>query len=181
MFKATIYLLLSWVALESIQAQSQLERLLKHKDFKPVLAEHLKEVNALSKAGIPNVSVLLFKPSADTVTVYLTVMSYLIEVKENLPTSFTTVNGQPFLIYDGSELLIDDKQRWFETVKMFVGKHLCDNLKYRELLKQPGPKELRVPCNYIYDATVEKLIFNAEKLINRKIVNNIPYYLKWHN
>ncbi|RAI77575.1 hypothetical protein HMF3257_31645 [Spirosoma telluris] len=178
MFKAAIYFLLSWIGLESIQAQSQLERLLKHKDFKPVLAEHLKEVNALSKAGTTNVSVLLFKPSTDTLTVYLTVMSYLIEVKENLPASFTTVNGQPFLIYDGSELLIDDKQRWFDVVKMFVGKRLCDNLNYRELLKQPGPKELRVPCNYIYDATVEKLIFKEGKLISHKIVGDIPYYLE---
>lgn len=178
MFKFSFYFLLTCfgLSLKSTQAQNQLNWLMKNKDFTPVLARHLKEVNALSKAGTPNVSVILFKPSSDTLAVYLSVMSYLIEVKENIPASFTTVHNQPFLLYDGSEILIDDKQKWFEAVRTFVGKRLCDDLEYQELLKKPGPKELRVPCNYIYDATVEKLVFKMGKLISRKIVGTIPYY-----
>ncbi|RAI77573.1 hypothetical protein [Spirosoma telluris] len=178
MLKVVICLILFGLSQKSLQAQSQLDWLMKQSDFRPILANHLKEAYNGYHAGFPNVSVVLFKPNGDSLTVYLDSYSYLIEAKDHLPASFTTISSQPFLIYDGSEVLIEDKNGWFEIVKAFVGKRLCDDLEYRELLKQPGPKELRVPCGIIYEPPIEKLIFKRGKLISRKIVVGVPYYLE---
>ncbi len=175
MFKTVIWALLLWVSQVSIQAQSQLDWLLEQPKFETILKNHLHEVRG---SGYSTVSALLFKPNAGNLTVYLTAYTYLTEAKDHLPTSFSIVNSQPFLIYDGSELLISDKTGWFETVKTFIAGRLCDDLTYRELLKQPGPKELRVPCGFIYEPPIQKLIFKNRKLIKREVVSEVPYYLK---
>ncbi|GAB2604733.1 hypothetical protein [Spirosoma areae] len=178
MVRLLFYFLCFWFSQTPLKAQSQLDWLLKQSEFKPILVNHLKEIDEGRKGGFPIVSVLLFKPNADTLTIYLTSYGYLIEAKEHLPASFMTIENHPFLIYDGSELLIEDKQKWFERVRSFIGKQLCDDLEYRELLKQPGPKELRVPCGFIYDAPIEKLTFVGARLFKRKLAGSVPYYLK---
>ncbi|MBD2701129.1 hypothetical protein IC229_10820 [Spirosoma sp. BT702] len=162
-----------WLVSISIKAQSQIDMLLDNEDFKPVLQEHLWTVRGLN---FPNTSVILLQPQKNGLTAYLTVYTFLTEAQKHLPASFTTVQGQPFLIYDGSELKVEDKERWFETVRTFIGKHLCDDVEFFELLKKPGPKEIRSPCSVIYDAPIEQLTFVKGKLKKRQLVGKVPYY-----
>ena len=162
-----------WLAILPLKAQSQLDKLLENEDFKPILQEHLWEVRGL---GFPNTSAILFRPQKKGVIVYLTAYTFLTQAKAHLPASFSTVRGQPFLIYDGSERQIEDKQKWFETVRTFVGKHLCDDISYLELLKQPGPKEIRSPCSIMSDPPIEEFTFVRGKLKKRQVVARMPYY-----
>lgn len=156
-------------------AQSQLDWLTKQPAFNDVLQQHLHEVR---QSTYPTVSALLLKPDADSLLVYLGAYTYLAEVQDHLPSSFTVAYGQGFLIYDGTETLIDDKNSWFETVRVFVGNRLCDDLRERELLKKPGPKEVRMPCTIIYDAPIRKITFVAGRLVKNEVVARIPYYTK---
>jgi len=177
--KVITYLLFIGIGLfyKTVNAQSQLDWLWKRSDFKLLASHHLHEVNDVLRRGkVLSVSVALFRPNVDTMNVYLTSISHLSEAKEHLPASFTTIEGRPFLVYDGSELLIEDRQKWFSQVRDFIGVRLCNDLDYLEALKQPGPKELVVPCPFIYDASIEKLSFVAGKLIKRELVGRVPYY-----
>lgn len=145
---------------------------MKRPAFETILIDHLHEVRG---SGYSTVSALLLKPSGHQLTVYLTAYTVLSEVKDHLPTSFTTINSQPFLLYEGSELPIQDKKGWFETVKAFIAGRLCDDLTYRELLKKPGPKELIVPCGFIYEPPIQKLVFVGKKLKKHEVVSRVPY------
>lgn len=137
-------------------AQSEIDWLLTQADFKPMLKAHLKEIG---RANIPVVSVISISHKDDSLKVYLSSISYLSELEKDLPASFRTVEKRPFLIYDGTETLIDDSQKWFETVKAFVGENLCDDLTFRKLLEQPGPKEIRLPCSNLYHPAVDWFTF----------------------
>ncbi|GAB4000586.1 hypothetical protein GCM10028807_54030 [Spirosoma daeguense] len=168
-----LYIIASWLAILPLKAQSQLDKLLENEDFKPILQEHLWEVRGLI---FPNTSAILFRPQKKGVIVYLTAYTFLTEAQKHLPASFSIVRGQPFLIYDGSEIKIEDKQKWFETVRAFIGARLCDDVTYHELLKQPGPKEIISPCNVLYDGSIEELTFVKGKLKKRQVVAKMPYY-----
>jgi len=172
MLKAILFSIIIWTSQSSLQAQDRLSWLMKQPAFKPILAEHLQQVK---RSGFSTVSAVVFKPKADSTTIYLSSYVYLIEVKDHLPNSFTMVNDQPFLVYESSEPPRKDTTAWFQQVRTFIGNRLCDDLEYRELLKQPGPKVLTVPCSILYDGPIEKLIFVKDKLVKREVVSKVPY------
>lgn len=155
-------------------AQTQTDWLLKNADFQPILVEHID--NVIHKASQPSVSVLLFRPATDSLLVYLFSYMRLSMAWEHLPASYTTISDWPFLIYDGSETLIEDKDSWFEKVKAFVGPNLCNDIDHLKALRQRGSKELIVPCNFINDIYPEKLVFKKNKLVKREMVVRMPYY-----
>ncbi|MGF7215785.1 hypothetical protein GGR92_001925 [Spirosoma lacussanchae] len=175
MKKVSLFVLLLGVSSASY-AQGQLRHLLNHPAVKPMLTERIQEMDRHRKGGNSTVSVILLKPEANGISLYLTAYNLLVEVQEHLPASFTTFEGHPFLIYDGTEHFITDKQAWFETVRAFIGNQLCDDLAFREQLKRPGSKEISGACGYIYDAPIDKLFFSEGVLVKRERVTRVPYY-----
>lgn len=150
---------------QTAKAQSQLDWLQKQAAFKPILKAHLKETG---KAGCPTVSIISFSYTNDTLTVFLSSITYLSELEKDLPADFKTIHHRPFLVYDGSEELISDKQTWFEKVKRFAGQNLCDDLTYQKQLEQPGPRKIQIPCCYLYHPTAELLTFWQGRLVKRR-------------
>lgn len=162
-YKAPLLLLFIGFTYQLATAQAPLDWLIKQAHFKPILKAHLKEVTR--KGGPPLVSTITFSYKNDTLVVRLSAITTLSELEEDLPVSFTTIQHQPFLIYDGSEKRRQDETQWFETVKTFVGAHLCDDLTYRKLLAKPGPKELVVPCGWLYHPSFDQSLFWKGHLI----------------
>lgn len=162
-----------------VNAQNQVDWLLNQIEFKAILATHLKEIKEVEqKSALAVVSVILFRPDTERMEVYVTSVSTLVEIEMHLPSTFTTIEKHPFLIYDGSEQLIANKNEWLAKLKATVCKQLCDDSKERALMKQPGPKEIRFPCNVIYDAPIRKLTFIGVRLVKNELVGSVPYYEK---
>ena len=159
------FLLLAGFAYQPATAQPELDWLLNQAEFKPILKAHLKETRENKRVGCPIVSTITFSYRKDTLIVNLSAIASLSELQNDLPDSLIIIAREPVLIYNGSEVHNRDQQKWFKTVKAFVGDNVCDDVTYLDLLKEPGPKEIPVPSCCLYHPPINVSLFCKGYLI----------------
>lgn len=135
----------------------------------------MNEIKKNETGGLPTISALFIQRDTSGLVVYLTSFALLSELQDHLPGSYQSVESQPFIIYDGSEKLVSEPLSWFEELKGILGYRLCNDITYRAELKMPGPKEVKIPCAFIYEPTIEQFTFKKGKLTEKKTVLKIPF------